>query len=64
MGIEVHKSLKKALSLMPWLSHIVTVDKSGMVTNFARGKNEKNFYEAISNGMYSLDLMEKKKQDV
>ncbi len=49
---------------MPWLSHIVTVDKSGMVTNFARGKNEKNFYEAISNGMYSLDLMEKKKQDV
>ena len=64
MGIEVHKSLKKALLLMPRVSHIVNVDKSGMVTNFASGKNEKNFFEAISDGMYSLDLKEKKKEEL
>ena len=51
MGLEVQKSLKKTLSLLPRLSHIVNDDKSGMVTNFASGKSKKNFYDALLNGM-------------
>ena len=63
MEIEVHKSKDGAVIDALALAY-VTVDKSGMVTNFVSGKNEKNFYEAISNGIYSLDLMEKKKKEV
>jgi hypothetical protein len=60
MGLEVHKSLKKALSLLPHLTRIVNVDKTGMVTSFASGKTEKNFYDAICNGMYVMEVAEKK----
>ena len=61
MGLEVHKSLKKALSLLPRLSDIVTLDRTGMVQSFASGKNEKNLYDALLDGMYAMEVREKKK---
>ena len=56
MGLEVHKSLKKAQSLVTRLSSIVTVDRTGLVTSIASGKTEKNFYDAITNGMYAMEM--------
>ena len=47
---------------MPRLTHIVNVNKSGMVTSFASGKTEKNFYDAICNGKYELESSESKSQ--
>ena len=59
MGLEVHKSLKKAQSLVPRLSNIVTVDRTGLITSIASGKNEKNFHDAITNGMYAMEISDK-----
>jgi len=56
MGLEVHKSLKKAQSLVTRLSSIVTVDRTGLVTSIASGKTEKIFYDAITNGMYAMEM--------
>ncbi len=36
MGLEVHKSLKKALALMPRLTCIVNVDQTGIVSQVVR----------------------------
>ena len=59
MGLEVHKSLKKAQSLVSRLSNIVTVDRTGLITSIASGKTEKNFYDAITNGMYAMEISDK-----
>jgi hypothetical protein len=56
MGLDVYKFLKKSLSLLPRLSHIISVDKTAIITNFASGKMEKNFYDKMYNGMYSINL--------
>ena len=61
MGLEVHKSLKKALSLLSCLAHIVTLNKTGIVVSFASGKGEQNLYDELLNGMYCLEVGEKKK---
>jgi hypothetical protein len=59
MGLEVHKSLQKAQSLVPRISNIVTVDRTGLITSIASGKTEKIFYDAITNGMYAMEISDK-----
>jgi len=59
IGLEVHKSLKKAQSLVSRLTNIVTVDRTGLITSFASGKTEQNFYDAVTNGMYAMEISDK-----
>ena len=44
---------------MSRMSNIVTVDRTGLITSIASGKTEKNFYDAITNGMYAMEISDK-----
>ncbi len=55
MGLTVHQSIKKALSIVPKLSpRIVLIDKNCVVVGYILGKNEHLFMQHINNGMFGL----------
>jgi hypothetical protein len=55
MGLNVLRSMKKVLSLVPKLfPQIVFIDKNCAVVGYASGKNEGSFVQYIDKGMYSM----------
>jgi len=63
-GLSVHRSLKKAMAIVPKLDgKVVNLAKNHQVVGYASGKNLESFIQVIDNGMYALTLQEGKKPD-
>ena len=61
-GLSVHRSLKKAMAIVPKLDgKVVNLAKNHQVVGYASGKNLESFIQVVNNGMYALTLQEGKK---
>ena len=60
-GLDVFRSIKKAMAIVPKLDvKVVNMGKNLQVLKYASGKTIANFIQFIDNGMYALSLKEGK----
>ena len=57
MGLNVMRSVKKAISIVPKLvPSICIIDKNLAVIEYASGKTESSLMQFVDNGMFALSM--------